>query len=180
MTSYVSSCISSHVALSAAYIIPLQTPPYSVHILLTYCTVRLTTTPYLRNTLIYIISQLINQVSFLTWRSWFLPNQTQSVEQFTIYFPLSFVLAFVGQFRTILSTWRGRVLFRGSWERYRATFTAAIMNISFVGFYVWRRNSYVCFFIVKRWNVAQKLSTSQAWQLLQERSSHTAHLLDSI
>jgi hypothetical protein len=62
--SYVSSCISSHVALSAAYIIPLQTAPYSVYILLTYCTGPLTTTPYLRNTLIY--NQLINQVSFLT------------------------------------------------------------------------------------------------------------------
>ena len=61
MTSYVSSCISSHVALSAAYIIPLQTAPYSVYILLTYCTGRLTTTTYLRNTLLY--NQSANQSS---------------------------------------------------------------------------------------------------------------------
>jgi hypothetical protein len=61
MTSYVSSCISSHVALSAAYIIPLQTAPYSVYILLTYCTGRLTTTTYLHNTLLY--NQSANQSS---------------------------------------------------------------------------------------------------------------------
>ena len=125
--------------LSRCRQLPIQSTFYS-HIVLV-----ISRPPLISIIHFYIISQLINQVSFLTWRSWFLPNQTESVEQFTIYFPLSFVLAFVGQFRTILSTWRGRVLFRGSWERYRATFTAAIVNISFVGLYVWRRSSWVYF-----------------------------------